>query len=508
MNVQRAGGARRAPWQRPEPEHRPVPRPAREASPGIASSERGNSTMTFLSRAGTALVAVLTAAACAVSAPGAAQDGGDAGGPASAGAPALTGHRPCPGQPDVTCADLTVPLDRSGAVPGTLTLRTALYGPADAPRGTLLFLTGGPGQPGVPFVERIRSRLPKALAAYRLVMIDQRGTGATAVDCPALQKEVGSSDTVAPSPAAVTACADALGPRRGLYTTADTVADLEDLRRALGVPSWTLDGVSYGTFTAGQYALTHPRRVRRLVLDSVVPLDGAGVLYEASFARSGEVLRTACREQGCGFDPAADLAKVVRRDGNGVGVFNLLVLASIVDPKLDDPRFGILAALHASAGGDRARLDGLVAGFSETGEPPEEFSSGLHAATLCADSRWPWGDSSAPAEGREQALRRAVARIRPADVWPFQRETAAAQGIPRTCLPWPSTRPNRPAPGRTLTMPVLLLAGDRDLSTPLDWARTVAAANPTAELTVVKGSGHSTQSRGEGGRAAEAFLLR
>ncbi|MEU7028210.1 hypothetical protein AB0A60_16155 [Streptomyces sp. NPDC046275] len=144
--------------------------------------------MTLLSRAGTALVAILTAAACAVSAPGAAGDTSGAGGSAATGAPALTGHRPCPGQPDVTCADLTVPLDRGGAVPGTLKLRTALYGPADAPRGTLLFLTGGPGQPGVPFVERIRARLPKALAAYRLVMIDQRGTGGTAVDCPALQK--------------------------------------------------------------------------------------------------------------------------------------------------------------------------------------------------------------------------------------------------------------------------------------------------------------------------------
>ncbi|MFF6776825.1 alpha/beta hydrolase [Streptomyces sp. NPDC012637] len=465
--------------------------------------------MTLLTRAGTALAAVLAAAACATSAPGA------AGAPATPtaradGAPGLTGHRPCPGQPDVTCADLTVPLDRSGAVPGTLKLRAAVFGAADAPRGTLLFLTGGPGQPGVPYVARIRSRLPSALGEYRLVMIDQRGTGGTAVDCPALQKEVGSSDTVAPTPAAVTACAEGLGARRNFYTTSDTVADLEDLRRALGVRSWTVDGVSYGTFTAGQYALAHPQRVRRLVLDSVVPLDGAGVLYEAALGHSGEVLRTACREQRCGFDPAADLAKVVRRDGNGVGVFNLLVIASIIDPKLNDPRFGILNALHASAGGDRARLDGLVAGFSgPSDESPADFSSGLHAATLCADSRWPWGDASAPTEGRERALRQAVRRIRPAEVWPFQRETAGEQGIPQTCLPWPASRPNRPAAGRTLTMPVLLLAGDRDLSTPVRWAREVAAATPKAELVVIEGAGHSTQSRSDGGaRAAEAFLLR
>ncbi|MFF2776717.1 alpha/beta hydrolase [Streptomyces sp. NPDC058052] len=510
--------------------------------------------MTSPTRAGTLLAAALTAVACAVSAPGAAltpppgapavpRDGASAptasdhgrsaptadgtgrsvptvpdhGRPAPAAGrtgpaavPRLTDPRPCPGQADVTCADLAVPLDRTGAVPGTLTLRTAVLGPADAPGGTLLLLTGGPGQPGVPFVRRIRDRLPKALARYRLVMIDQRGTGEAALDCPALQKEVGSSDTVAPSRGAVTACADALGARRNFFTTADTVADLEDLRRALGAGSWTLDGVSYGTFTAGQYALTHPRRVRGLVLDSVVPLDGAGVLYEDALGHSATVLRTACREQRCGFDPARDLAAVVRRDGNGAGVFHLLVIASIVDPKLDDPRLGVLDALHASATGDRSRLDALVAEFSApSGEPPSEFSSGLHAATLCADSRWPWGDASAPAGGREEALERAVRKIEPSRVWPFPRETAGAQGIPRTCLPWPASRPNRPAPRSTLTMPVLLLAGDRDLSTPVRWARDLAAATPGAELVVLEGAGHSTQSRSEAGaRAAEEFLLR
>ncbi|MFF3318866.1 alpha/beta fold hydrolase [Streptomyces sp. NPDC003035] len=95
------------------------------------------------------------------------------------------------------------------------------------------------------------------------------------------------------------------------------------------------------------------------------------------------------------------------------------------------------------------------------------------------------------------------------DVWPFERETAGDQGIPRTCLPWPASRPHRAAPGRTLTMPVLLLAGDRDLSTPVRWAREAAAATPRAELVVLEGVGHSTQSRSDAGaRAATEFLLR
>ncbi|CAM5469731.1 HTH-type transcriptional regulator ArgP [Streptomyces tanashiensis] len=236
----------------------------------------------------------------------------------------------------------------------------------------------------------------------------------------------------------------------------------------------------------------------------------SSLLYEDSLGHSARVLRAACREQRCGFDPASDLAHVVRRDGNAVGVFNLLVIASIIDPKLNDPRFGVLDALHASAGGDRTRLNALVAGFSApSDETPAEFSSGLHAAALCADGAWPWGDASVPVAGRRRALERAVRRIKPAATWPFPRETAGEQGLPQTCLPWPASRPNRAAPGRTLTMPVLMLAGDRDLSTPVRWARELAAVTPRAELVVLPGVGHSTQSRSdEGARAAEEFLLR
>ena len=59
-------------------------------------------------------------------------------------------------------------------------------------------------------------------------------------------------------------------------------------------------------------------------------------------------------------------------------------------------------------------------------------------------------------------------------------------------------------------MPTLLLAGDRDLSTPLPWAREQAAHTPNGKLVVVAGLGHSVQSRAPGGggrRAVERFLL-
>src|SRR5438034_8438333 len=89
---------------------------------------------------------------------------------------------PCPGIADFRCGSLSVRLDPFGSVPGRLSLRVAVSGVASAPRGVLLFLTGGPGEPGVPFVPRLQDRLGPALRGYRLVMFDQRGTGAGALD--------------------------------------------------------------------------------------------------------------------------------------------------------------------------------------------------------------------------------------------------------------------------------------------------------------------------------------
>jgi hypothetical protein len=122
-------------------------------------------------------------------------------------APRLTGLRSCRHQPGFTCATLTVPLDHAGQARGTLRVKVALQRVARAPRGVLLFLTGGPGQPGVRFISQLRQSAGSTFAGYRLVMLDQRGTGADALRCPALQAAVGSSDlTVAPH-GAVAACA-------------------------------------------------------------------------------------------------------------------------------------------------------------------------------------------------------------------------------------------------------------------------------------------------------------
>ena len=53
-------------------------------------------------------------------------------------------------------------------------------------------------------------------------------------------------------------------------------------------------------------------------------------------------------------------------------------------------------------------------------------------------------------------------------------------------------------------MPVLLLNGDRDLSTPLEWARGELRRAPHGRLVVVQGASHSIQNRERGTQGREA----
>ena len=407
----------------------------------------------------------------------------------------LTGAHPCPGEPAFTCATLRVPLDHAGQVRGTLTLAVGFAHPSRAPRGVLLFLTGGPGQPGIPFLPRISTRLRAELAGYRLVMFDQRGTGAAALACPALQRAAGASDLTVVRPAIVASCARTIGPARRYYSTAETVADMDELRAALGVPRLTLDGVSYGTFVAERYALRYPARVTRMVLDSVVPQAGVDPLYRAALPRTAVVLRSVCASERCGWDPASDVAAVVRRLHDGPALLDALVALSVAAPTFPD----VLEDLHAARAGRPGRLAAfLVAVQRDEAVPASFLSQGLHESTLCQELGPPW-DPAAPPSRRAATLSALAAATPAADLYPFDRATAIGNGLAQGCLDWPATARSEVGDGASSALlpavPVLLLAGERDLSTPLPWARAEAAMAPRGQLLEVPNAGHSVQLR-------------
>jgi len=425
-------------------------------------------------------------------------------GSADARGSALHDLHPCTAA-GFTCATLDVPLDHANPARGTLHLRVGMGDNVHAPHGVLLVLSGGPGQPGLPILDRyVSEALSAERSQYRIVVFDQRGTGGGALDCKAMQLEMGSSDLTPPKASAVRACARKLGSRRQFFGTDDVVADMEDLRQALGVDKWSLDGISYGTYVAERYGLEHPTHVSKLVLDSVVPQVGETDLGLYGFAAVRRVFHAICGN-GC----VADIATVVRRDHLGPQLFDALTFDSIADPTYRK-YWNVPAALLAAAHGNRKQLNAfLAAALHYQRYPASLLDQGLHASTLCADWRFPWGNSAAPLAGRAAKLRAAVARIPAKKLYPFDGRTASGNGFVRQCLPWAPTRPTPPPSGRLL-VPTLLVEGNHDLSTQLTWARQQLALTPHGKLVVVPGAGHSVQSRAVsnvGRRAVARFLL-
>ena len=420
--------------------------------------------------------------------------------------PALEGKafplRPCEQiASGARCGFLRVPLDPSRKTGRTLLLRVGVIGPRHA-ANTLIALTGGPGQPGVEYLARQVELMGPQASRYRVVMIDQRGTGPRGIECPHLQREVGTSDLTPASPGAVDDCAALIGEDRDLYTTSQTVADLERLRVALDVKRWSMLGVSYGTYVAQRYAMAHPAHVAALVLLSVVPRTGIDGLLRDNLRSSGSVLRKWCTQHSCETDPARDLAAALLKGADGAALLDTLTAISIFDPDFRD----VVGALHEAASGQGARLKQLERDVhAQQAAPFEAFSAGLHAATLCAESHFPWDAGSDPAS-RQGLIKQASRRLTAVSTAPFDTETAVTNGLLATCRYWPSISTTAPAVGRLPRVPTLMVAGALDLSTPKVWAGREADAAPWARLLVLAGVGHRVARARPATHAVRKFL--
>jgi proline iminopeptidase len=117
------------------------------------------------------------------------------------------------------------------------------------PRGKpAVVLHGGPGSGCTPYFRRLFDP-----AGYRIVLLDQRGCGRSTPHASAYETDM------------------------RVNTTAHLIADLERLRRHLGIEQWLVWGVSWGSVLGLRYAQTHPEAVTELVLTAVATGSSAEV---------------------------------------------------------------------------------------------------------------------------------------------------------------------------------------------------------------------------------------
>jgi pimeloyl-ACP methyl ester carboxylesterase len=426
------------------------------------------------------------------------------------GAQRAAAGTPCGQTPGLLCSQLDVPLDRTGVMPGVVSLHVETL-PAFGPsRGVVFLIAGGPGQGsahvfnlGTPADAQFYRYL---FPGYTLVAYDDRGTGASGVlRCPALQ----ASPAVDAEAGLAAACADVLGPQRDFYSTHEHAEDLEAVRLSLGVDKVALWGTSYGTKLALAYALAHPDHVERLLLDSVVPTDrdsyestvfqqlpgtlgafcGGGLCRGATSDFAGEVVSLA---NALAAAPAQ--AKVLQTNGTRrtVRLSGLALVSAIVDADLSPGLAAELpAAVHAARQGNLLPLLRLFELDSQSSVvPDEDLSSGLYAATVCRDGPFPWQPDT-PIADRPALLASALGALPAGAFGPFG-NWAAGFGNAAFCLQWPSPAGGAAlGPGPLPNVPVLAVSGGFDMRTPTVGATQVAALFPQGRVLVVPGVGHS-----------------
>jgi pimeloyl-ACP methyl ester carboxylesterase len=192
--------------------------------------------------------------------------------------------------PEARCLIVSVPENRTTGRGRTIPIRVAVLtarGPDRAP-DPIFVLAGGPGSAATGSIGRYRNDPRRD--RRDVVFADQRGTGGSnSLSCPFYMPE-DAARGVFPDfmpVARVRECRATLESRADLaqYTTTATVADLDDVRKALGYDRINLEGGSYGTRLAMEYVRAHGAHVRSVLLDGVVP---PGLVMPDGFGRTAQ----------------------------------------------------------------------------------------------------------------------------------------------------------------------------------------------------------------------------
>ncbi|MDR7293386.1 proline iminopeptidase [Pseudoglutamicibacter albus] len=150
-------------------------------------------------------------------------------------------------------------------------------------RPWLVYLQGGPGFEALRPVNPSSGWLGELLPHFRVLLLDQRGTGGSSPISAATLNAIGSGE---PEPQQITRQIEFLSH----FRATDIVADAEAIRLAMGVDSWFTLGQSYGGFITMSYLSFAPDALAGSMITG-----GLGLIegdpkrvYDATYARTAE----------------------------------------------------------------------------------------------------------------------------------------------------------------------------------------------------------------------------
>jgi pimeloyl-ACP methyl ester carboxylesterase len=177
----------------------------------------------------------------------------------------------------VLCGSFEVFEDRKSNKGRKIGLKIVVF-PATGPDRVpdpLFYIPGGPGSSATEDAPFVASEFAKIRQRRDLVFVDQRGTGGSnPLDCDLFNPSDVRSYLGDYFPLEdVRKCRKQLEAKADLklYTTTIAMADLDDVREALGYKQINIIGGSYGTRASQVYLKLHPTRVRTIILHGVSP---------------------------------------------------------------------------------------------------------------------------------------------------------------------------------------------------------------------------------------------
>lgn len=375
----------------------------------------------------------------------------------------------------------------------------------------IVIFAGGPGQGASALAAQVMPLFSRLNDMRDIVFLDQRGTGDShPLACePDEPQSLQAMFEDAMPERLVRQCLEQLEADPRQYVTPLAVADLEEVRAALGYDKLNLWGGSYGTRVALEYLRRHGSHVRSMTLDGVAPstmklplsfvADGEAALKKMLDACDAEVrchstypeLRAAIaalRNQlsrrparASIQDPRSGARETIQVNENVFlsGLFRPLYVAEMASLL----PYGVAAA----ASGDFNPL--LAQNLEFTADISENLAVGMHLSVVCTED--------VPRISRQE--------LDMLDVSFFGR--ALVDDFVRACGLWP--RGKLPADYYdpvVSDVPVLILSGGIDPATPPRHGEAVARTLRNARHLIAPHIGHGVSLRGCAPRLVESFI--
>ena len=403
--------------------------------------------------------------------------------------------------------------------PEAISLHVATFTNDQTPEDAtpVVYLEGGPGGDvffGLEF--NLEEQWGELINNHPLVVFTQRGSSLSDIDLECeevLAESVSALERVPDSEAdfegqigALSRCANRLlaeGADLSAYNTLASANDADAVRQALGIESWNVFGISYGTRLGQELARTHPDAIEALVLDSVQPTDPAlGSLaavpstYQAALNRFFE---------GCEADTGcAELHPDL--ENRLFGVFEQAATEPFVVDGIDPVSGGSFEAII-----DDARLSGVVFNalyaptlFASVPQMIAELEAG-ETTTLSSFIGLQILNSGSISNGQFTAVicHDYTAELTPASAYddgatgdPFFDEVFLgadpAAGAAETCDAFPAGSADVSVTEPVESdIPTLLLSGEYDPITPASNAEAVAAGFSNGQTVVLPDEGHA-----------------